>query len=344
MRLMDLEGRPTGGGSSTKGLRVVAVNDGLPVFDSRDALPDSITLTVQTDTSIHAPVTVRLRGQETQAGIAVVIGTRGDTAISPGVVERVTFQLTSAQKDLIENVAQGRNGTADISIYGASASGGSATRQATFAVYIKNSLASMIGPTNRNEILVNGLPNLIPNIIQTVLANMTKRHNAINLLGGVGNPSVTIDTTSRVVTIPEILFSEYLKAEWLYLYIANAKTTVAATDLSAAGSEHFRIPLDAMNRATGDLPMVRQHFQRGGNLNTNYIDFAVSGNRRQLSIRETGIGGIGTDVLWAVAYVPTYRFSPPSGSTVISYVTTTFTSSQGLSFVDSTSIAVSYTH
>ena len=57
--------------------------------------------------------------------------------------------------------------------------------------------------------------------------------------------------------------------------------------------------------------MVRQHFQRGGNLNTNYIDFAVAGGRRLLTITPEGIGGIGTDVLWAVAYVPTYSFQVP---------------------------------
>ena len=56
--------------------------------------------------------------------------------------------------------------------------------------------------------------------------------------------------------------------------------------------------------------MVRQHFQRGGNLNTNYIDFAVAGGRRLLTITPEGIGGIGTDVLWAVAYVPTYSYTP----------------------------------
>ena len=300
-----LEARPK------RGLRVIAINDGLPVFDSRDSLPDTMTLTVQTDTDIHGPISIRLRGQETQAGISVIIGTRGDTAISEGAVERVTFQLASAQKGLIETVAQGRNGTADISIYGALESGGTATHQATFAIFIKNSIASFIGPTNRNEILVNGLPSLLPTIIQTVLANLTAEHRPVQLFGGIGNSSVT---RADNVQISQTLFDEYKKAEWLYIYIGPSVINVALTDINADGSDHFRVPLEAMNRSTGEV-YYRHHFQRQGNLNNAYINIQVGSDRR-ISVTTNNLGNIGPDFLSVVAYVPTYSYTLPDGTTV----------------------------
>ena len=314
-RIEILEGNTGESGSESaskkRGLSIIAVNDGLPVFDSRDTLPDTMTLTVQTDTDIHGPISIRLRGQETQAGISVIIGTRGDTAISKGAVERVTFQLASAQKGLIETVAQGRNGTADISIYGALESGGTATRQATFAIFIKNSIASFIGPTNRNEILVNGLPNLLPNIIQTVLANLTAEHRPVQLFGGIGNSSVT---RADNVQISQTLFDEYKKAEWLYIYIGPSLTTVTLTDINAEGSDHFRVPLEAMNRSTGEV-YYRHHFQRQGNLNNAYINIQVGSDRR-ISVTTNNLGNIGPDFLSVVGYVPTYTYTLPTGTTV----------------------------
>ena len=293
-----------GGGSSSRGLRVIAVNDGLPVFESINEVPDTITLTVQTDATIHAPVTVRLRGQETQAGTAVTIGTRGDTAISPGVTERVTFPISTAQKDLIENAAQSHSGTADIAIFGASEQRGTATRQATFAIYIKNSLASMIGPINRNEILVNGLPALIPNIIQTVLANLQARHRAVQIFGGVGNPSVV---RADNVQMSEASWEEYKRADWLYIYIGDSVRSVALTDINGSMADHFRVPLEAMDRTTGHL-YYRDHFTRQRAINTDYVNIEIF--ERRITVTPVNITGIGSNFLSVVAYVPTYSFVP----------------------------------
>ena len=298
-----LESRPVGGGSSAKGLRVVAVNDGLPVFDNRDLLPDTMTLTVQTDVAIHGPVSIRLRGQEDQAGITVGIGPQGDeTAISPGSTERVTFPLSNDNKALIVSTSQGNNGTADISIYGASASGGTATRQATFAIFIKNSLASMIGPTNREEILVNGLPTLMRNMFDSILAGMTKSYTQVDFF--TAGVSISGDTrTSRAVLTADEL-ENFLRADSVLILFGPTQTT-NYEDSRAVNLNGFFIDFLRKNTAVQAELASRQ----------GSVRITIRKSTRQILLDDV-IGGENSNnygfITAMSAYIPSYSFTPPS--------------------------------
>ena len=118
------------------------------------------------------------------------------------------------------------------------------------------------------------------------------------------------------MAIPQSGFNEYLKADWLYLYLGAAKVSVSDEDLTDDGTEQIRIPLESMNRTTGDL-FYRMHFHNQGQLSRVFFDVEVTGSTRLITLRLQRLtSGIGPDVLSAVAYVPTYSYTLPDGTTV----------------------------
>ena len=178
-----------GGGSTSSFLRVVSINDGVSVFDSEETIPDTMAVVVQTDTTIHTPLSISIQGHTTT--IQAVADGNAANAISSGIRVVLTFPLGSSLKTALRNVANSNRGTIIFYINGSKTSGGSAEMVATFAIQIRRSLVQMFGTNNLTDILTRGLPLFMRNMFNTVLSNMTQTYKSHPLRsytgwGGVG--------------------------------------------------------------------------------------------------------------------------------------------------------------
>ena len=328
----------SGGGSSTRGLLVIAINDGLPVFDSREALPDTMALTVRTDTNIHAPISIRIERAETRV-ITTSLGT--NSGITAGVSTRLTFPLDSTSQTNINALIQANGGTAVLYVYGATASGDTPERKAGFAVYVKTSLASFIGPNHRNEILVNGLPSIMREMFRTVLSEMKRSYSHRYLQGnddlaGPTKSSVTFTTGSTVTNHPFTLtqadWDTFLNGAYLRLYVAEGSRVATVNQAMLSLAIHFDfhygpfINLNATNRdADGNVQAIgsidgdviaAEYTETTRNV-ARIIEMHLTTDpaNRRINISSELLGGGGSvlydNLLGVEIFTPSYSFATP---------------------------------
>ena len=310
-RVTTLESTPSGGGVDASlvpsSLRVLSVNGGVDIFHSESAIPDVLKLAVRNtrDTTISGPITCDFAGNTISIKVGNLNindfndgGLSSTAGIGTGVESGLHLQISSAVRTAIRSRSQS-HGAAFFSLYS------DGTRVAMFTLSVKPNLSEMIGGMNLSELLSRGLPSLMRNIIQTVLLNLRAKHTPVQLLGGIDRRSVPVGTP-----IAEPLFEEYLRADWLYIYMGAADTGVTLEDINdlRGVTDHFRVPLESMNRDTGEV-YYRHHFQRSGNLNNAYINIQVSASRI-ITVTANNLGNIGNHILSAIAYVPSFNFSP----------------------------------
>ena len=316
-RIGVLESRPSGGGGgATAFLRIVSVNDGVSVFDSEDTLPDTMTLVLQTDTTIHTPLTVSIQGNTTV--LPAIADGNSANAISAGVRVVLTFTLASDLKSALRNVANSNRGTVVFYINGSKTSGGSVERVGTFSIQIFRTLEQTFGTNNLTDILTRGLPLFMRNMFEQVLANLTPQYRPVQIFGGInGESSIPLGA----MTMTEDLFDEYKKADWLYIYLGASDSAIFEVNLALSTTQHLRVPLNAMKRATGQFHYKKNYYsQSNSNLITSYIIVSVRTDR-VINIVGIGLGTIGPHLLSMVAYVPSYSFDLPETS--VSYITAT---------------------
>ena len=310
LRLKTLRDRPSGGASADaipSPLRVLAVNGGVDIFHSESAIPDVLKLAVRNTrgTAISGAITCDFAGHTipTKVGALTINdfndgGLSSTAGIGTGTETGVHLQISSAVKTSIRSRGQ-IHGAAFFSLYS------DGTRVAMFSVAVKANLSEMIGGMNLSELLGRGLPSFMQNMFTTVLSRLNPAHIPTLLLAGEFGPSVVITDN---VPIPESAFEEYKKAEWLYLVLGPAQSSITQSHLRDGSAVHIRIPLESMNRSTGEL-FYREHYRANGNLTSADIDITVS-TRRVIGVtyNTRNLSGIGPDILSATAYVPSYFF------------------------------------
>ena len=317
-KISELEERPSGG-SGVPYLEILAVNDGVTLFDSIETVPNVLLVQYRNASGVEiAGIRATVTAEGTNFGSVTFGDTENGTfRATSGRIARTSAPFflkipvrgTTALNNSFRNIATNRGGrSATFEIFDTSDN-----RIGTFSLTVGKTLEDMLGAVNLNDILTRGLPSLLPNIIQTVLANLTPSFRFVHVLGGSGNPSVPLS-----ITMTSDNFEEYKKATHMALILGPQTSSVSGRALTATSAEYINISLATMDRSTGVL-YYRMSFQRSGNLSTAYVQIVIL-STRSVQITSSGLGtSVGPHILQMSVHIPSYSFTPSRGQSIPGY-------------------------
>ena len=301
-------------------LRVVSVNHGVTLFDSRAAVPMTMTVLVRNTrpskstgdrNALAAPITAVVGGSQ------IPIAERNNN-IGTGTETKLTLDLSSTG---VRNAIANANNTNNEVVVGI-LSNAVIQAQFSFRILSETSIEEMLGPDMRDIILTRGLPTIMRNMFSTILNNMQKTYTSESLRIDFGDTSPDVTQNSSFVryALTQDEYDRLISCDYLEIFLANSASTSSNTEAE------FRINSDNVILKVPVAPFLASSVNA---INIEGTDVRpIAGNRNAADVHHVQVRIIKSNrdfwlifdidesthnFLWAIKTVSSsYSFVPPT--------------------------------